>query len=273
MNEVKLPDGGRLAIAVQGSGRSRPLLLVRPLGGSLVSWGAFAELLAAEARVITFDARGSGCSSAAPFAMTTRRMAGDALAVLDALAVERADVFGLSLGGMVASWLAVDAAARLDRLVLASTPVRGANVHTGGWRRGLAMARCLMQLPRAAEACLATHVLSDEFRSAHRGEVARIRARARARPASHLGLLALLAAAGLHDIAAHLRDVRAETLVVAGGRDALLPSGVQERLAARLPDARFAVVPESGHDVAAEVPAVLAGLVLAHLRRPRRPAP
>ncbi len=266
MTEVQLPDGGHLSIAVQGSGP--PLLLVRPLGGSLVSWGAFAEVLAADARVIAFDARGSGCSSAAPFAMTTRRMAVDAVAVLDALALERADVFGLSLGGMVASWLAVDAPSRIRRLVLASTPVRGVDVHPGGWRRGLALARCLLQLPRAAEACLAMHVLSDEFRSTHLDEVARIQVRARERPASHLGLLTFLGAAALHDIEAHARDIHAETLVVAGERDALLPPVEQQRFAARLPAARFAVVRESGHDVAAEAPEVLAALVLAHLRAP-----
>ncbi len=263
MTEVRLADGGRLSVAVQGHGA--PVLLVRPLGGSLESWGTFAETLARTARVVAFDARGSGCSSAAPFATTTRSMAADAVALLDALAIERADVFGSSLGGMVASWLAIDAPERVDRLILASTPVRGLDVHPGGWQRGLALARCLMQLPRAAEACLATHVLSHEFRARHPDEVGRIRARAAARPASHLGLLAHLAAAGVHDIRARLSAIGADTLVVAGKRDALLPAEEQARFAASLPRARFAVVADAGHDVTAEAPATVAGLVRAHL--------
>jgi 3-oxoadipate enol-lactonase len=271
MNEVSLRDGGRLSIALQGSGP--PLLLIRPLGGSLVSWGPFAAALATETRVIAFDARGSGCSSAAPLLTTTRRMAADALAVLDALAIERAHVFGLSLGGMVASWLAVDAPTRVDRLVLASTPTRGIEVHPGGWQRGLALARCLLQFPRAAEACLATHVLSNAFRAAHPDEVTRIQARARERPASHCGLLALLGAAALHDFSARAGDIHADTLVLAGECDALLAVGEQRQFAARLPRARFALVPGAGHDVSAEAPTVVVALVLAHLRAAARAAP
>jgi len=263
--EIRLADGGHLSVAVQGEGM--PLLLIRPLGGSLVSWGSFAETLASGARVVAFDARGSGCSSAAPLATTTRSMAADAVAVLDAFAIACADVFGSSLGGMVASWLAIDAPERVGRLILASTPVRGLDVHPGGWRRGLALARCLMQLPRAAEACLATQVLSSEFRARHPDEVERIRARAAARPASHRGLVVHLAAAALHDVGPRLRDLGAATLVVAGDRDALLPAREQERLAASLPRARFAVVPDAGHDVTAEAPAAVADLVRAHLAR------
>ena len=88
--EIRLADGGHLSVAVRGEGT--PLLLIRPLGGSLVCWGSFAETLASGARVVAFDARGSGCSSAAPLATTTRSMAADAVAVLDAFAIGRADV-------------------------------------------------------------------------------------------------------------------------------------------------------------------------------------
>lgn len=200
-------------------------------------------------------------------------MAADALAVLDALAIERAHVFGLSLGGMVASWLAVDAPTRVDRLVLASTPTRGIEVHPGGWQRGLALARCLLQFPRAAEACLATHVLSNAFRAAHPDEVTRIQARARERPASHCGLLALLGAAAQHDFSARAGDIHADTLVLAGECDALLAVGEQRQFAARLPRARFALVPGAGHDVSAEAPTVVVALVLAHLRAAARAAP
>lgn len=264
MNEVVLPDGGRLSIALQGSGS--PLLLVRPLGGSLVSWGPFADALASQMRVIAFDARGTGCSSSAPLSTTTQSMAADALAVLDALGIERAHVFGSSLGGMVASWLAIDAPARVDRLVLASTPVRGIDVLSGGWRRGLALARCFLQPPRAAQACLATHVLSSQFRAAHLDEVRRIQARARARPASHRGVLTLLRAAARHDIDARVRDIHATTLVIAGERDALLVAPKQRELTSLLRQARLAVVPSAGHDVSTEAPAVVADLVMSHLR-------
>lgn len=263
VRDVALADGGRIAVAARGEGPV--ILLLRPLGGSLVSWGPFAEALAARCRVVMFDPRGAGRSSAPPLGTTTRSMAREAVAVLDALAIERAHVYGLSLGGMVASWLALDAPARVLRLVLASTPVRGSTVHAGGWRRAVELARCLVRPARAAEACLAVAILSDGFRALHPDEVRRIAERARAGPASHRGLLVLLAAAATHDVRSLIGDIGADTLVVAGADDRLVPADAQRALAARLSHARFTTVPGVGHDVSAEAPARVAEKVLEHV--------
>src|SRR6185437_3642366 len=113
-----LPRGGRLAVDVTGPEDAPAILLVRPLGGWRASWDGFGARLAEKLRVVAFDPRGAGDSSPARFA-TTRGMARDAIAVLDALAISRAHVYGISLGGMVATWIALDAPDRVDRLVLA----------------------------------------------------------------------------------------------------------------------------------------------------------
>ena len=260
---VPLPDGGRLAFATAGEGA--PLLLLRPLGGSVASWEPFATLLARRLQVVTFDPRGAGCSSPAPWPTTTRTMARDAVAVLDHLGIGRVAVYGLSLGGMVATWLALEHPDRVGRLVLASTPVRGWRDALGGWRRGVALAACLARPPRAAEACLAAAVLSKAFRSAHPGEVARIRERACARPASHRGLLTLLGAAMAHDARDRIGALGSRTLVIAGANDEILSPEGQGETARLVPDARFATIPGAGHDVSAEAPSAVAALVLDHV--------
>jgi 3-oxoadipate enol-lactonase len=262
VTDVSLPDGGR--IAATDRGRGAPLLLLRPLGGSVASWEPFDDLLSSHVRVVAFDPRGSGCSSAAPIGVTTRGMAGDAIAVLDAFGIERAHVYGVSLGGMVASWLSVDAPERVARLVLASTLRVGTEVEPA-WRRVGGLARCLARPPRRAAACLAAQVLSRRFRAKHPDEVNRIRRRARARPASYRGMLALFLAAARHDVRARIRDIAAPTLVLAGERDELVPSAVQRDFAASLPNARFLVIPDAGHDVSAEAPAAVADAILTHL--------
>jgi 3-oxoadipate enol-lactonase len=262
MPDVRLVDGGTLAAETTGAGP--PLLLLRPLGGSIASWTPFADALAPHVRVVMFDPRGTGCSSAAPLPTTTRRMAGDALAVLDALGVERAHVYGVSLGGMVACRLAADSPARVDGLVLASTPLSGRS-DAGALRHAGEVARCLVRPPRAAASCLAACVLSDAFRAAHPGRVARIQARAGTRPASHRGLLTLMAAALMHDARRDVDRIGADTLVIAGERDTFVAPDSQRRLATRLRHGRFACVPGAGHDVSAEAPEAVARLVLAHL--------
>jgi 3-oxoadipate enol-lactonase len=265
MNDVTLRDGGRVYVHVVG--RGPPILLLRPVGGGIASWGDFTAALAAHTRVITFEPRGTGQSSGAPISTTTRSMAADALAVLDAVGVERSHVYGASLGGMVASWLAIDQPARVDRLVLASTALRGMTIHAAGVRRGLWLARCLIHDARVANACLATGVLSERFRRRHPDRVARIRAESLGAPASHRGLVTLLWAALRHDVRARIDAVHAPTLVLAGERDVFVPIDAQRALAERLAYGAFATVPECGHDISVEGPSTVAGMVLAHLAR------
>jgi pimeloyl-ACP methyl ester carboxylesterase len=150
--------------------------------------------------------------------------------------------------------------------VLASTPIRGRAMHTGGWRRAIGLAACLLRPARAAEACLARRVLSERFVARHPREVERIEERARRRPASHRGLAVLLGAALTHDVDDRIDALHVDTLVLAGSEDALLPAAEQRRLAERV-RARFVVVPSVGHDVPVEAPDAVAALVTDHALR------
>jgi pimeloyl-ACP methyl ester carboxylesterase len=256
-----LPGGGRLAYEIQGDGE--PLLLLRPLGGSLVSWDRFARVLAESVRVISFDPRGVGGSSAAPLLCGTRQMARDAQALLQHLALASAHVYGISLGGMVASWLSSEAPERVRKLVLASTLPRGlaARAPHNAW----ALLRCLA-MPRAeTEACLAASILSPQFRAHHPERVRRIQDLARHKPATHRALLRLSLAALCHDARAQLSRIQAKTLVLIGEYDPLLTVDSQRVLLAALPHAEYALIDGAGHDLSVEAPEATAARVLAHI--------
>jgi pimeloyl-ACP methyl ester carboxylesterase len=75
----------------------------------------------------------------------------------------------------------------------------------------------------------------------------------------------MLAAALAHDVDARLGGIRAETLVLAGAADTLLPVATQRDLAARLVRSRFVVVPDAGHDLSVEAPEAVAAAVLAYV--------
>lgn len=259
---VPVEDGRRLAFEIDGGERlGTPVLLIRPLGGTMTLWGPFREALAARGRVIAFDRAGAGESSDAPPFTTTRDMARDAAAVLDHLGVARAHVFGLSLGGMVATWLAADAPERVERLCLASTPDTGLDLSRSAAERGASLAGCLFRGAGSVEACLARRILSRAFREEHPERVAQIEKLAGCASARRAELVKQVVAAALHRPGSALGRIHAPTLVLAGDRDELLGHDAQKRLAEAIAGAVLEIVPEAGHDLSLERPLFVAGRI------------
>lgn len=261
-DSVTLADGRRLAIEIEGASHGGvPIFLIRPLGGSIALWGAFREALAERARVIAFDRSGAGDSSDAPAVFGTRDMAADAVAVLDRLGVGAAHVFGISLGGMVATWLAIDAPDRVARLCLASTPDAGLDVSRSGLFRGASLSACLARPSDEVEACLVRRILSRPFREGDPARLEKILALVKGHPARRLEIVKQASAALLHDPRGELHRIKAPTLVLAGEHDELLGRAPQAQLAASIPDARIELFEGAGHDIALEEPLGVAGRV------------
>lgn len=260
---ARLSDGGELAYELHGEAHEGlPILLLRPLGGTMALWGSFRALLAEKQRVISFDYRGSGRSSAEPAWASTRGLARDALALLDHLGVPRAHVFGASLGGMTATWLAILEPSRVAKLCLASAPARGLALRRATLRRDLAMAATFLRRGEEVEAALVDRVLSRAFRAAHPEEARRIEDLVRAEPASRVALLKHALAGLLHDARRQLRGIQAPTLVLAGANDTLLGTEAPRALAEAIPKATFELIADSGHAVTLEQPVVTATRVL-----------
>lgn len=110
------------------NGTGEPLLLIMGLGSASDMWYRLLPLFAARYRTIFFDNRGVGRSDphAGPYSIAA--MAKDAAAVMDAARVERAHVFGFSMGGLIAQEFALHYSERVRGLVLASTACGGSQV-------------------------------------------------------------------------------------------------------------------------------------------------
>ncbi|MFC4015868.1 alpha/beta fold hydrolase [Nonomuraea purpurea] len=111
---------GQLHYAEQGTGH--PLLLLHQTPRS---WDEFRELiplLAPHRRVLAMDMLGFGASAKPPAPHTIELFAAGALALLDALDIERADVLGHHTGGAVGIEMAAAAPERVGLLVLSSAP-------------------------------------------------------------------------------------------------------------------------------------------------------
>lgn len=102
-------------------GDGAPLLMIRGLGSTCEGFKPQIEGLAPHFRVISFDNRCVGRTDQPQEPFTIADMADDTAALLDALDVESAHVFGVSLGGMIAQEFALRHPRRVRRLVLACT--------------------------------------------------------------------------------------------------------------------------------------------------------
>ncbi len=101
------------------------------IGATLAMWDAQVAALAGRYRCIRYDTRGHGGSEVVATPATVDDLADDLAGLLDALAIERAHVVGLSLGGMTAQAFALRHPGRLDRLALLAT---SAEMDKAAWR-------------------------------------------------------------------------------------------------------------------------------------------
>ena len=117
-------NGETFHVKVDGPKDAPALVLSNSLSSNLSMWDRQIPEWSKAFRVVRYDTRGHGQSvtSAPPYSLA--QLAGDALALMDALGIARANWCGLSMGGMVGQWLATHHPQRLNRVVLANTASR-----------------------------------------------------------------------------------------------------------------------------------------------------
>ena len=233
--------------------QAEPLLWIT---GFAISSEIFAPVVGAYGgrfSCIRYDNRGSGRSSAPWRPTSIPELAGDAVRLLDALGIDSAHVYGLSMGGMVAQELAIRFPDRVRALVLGGTSHGGPRSVPPSPQVAAALAT--RSAPMALRAELVSRALfTDDFRRRHPGRVRSTLADLAAHRATARGLLSHTLAASYHDTRSRLHLVQAPTLVMHGQQDRLTPVGNAHRLAALIPDATLAVLPDAAHGYLLEQP-------------------
>ncbi len=133
MPHVQLRD---VVAYYEEAGSGPPLLLIAGLGGHSGLWSPQLRSLSLGRRVIAFDNRGAGRTSAPDKPYSIAGMADDASQLLDRLEIEKASVAGYGMGGAIALELAAEQADRVENLVLIGTAARPGGrqaVVTEGW--------------------------------------------------------------------------------------------------------------------------------------------
>jgi pimeloyl-ACP methyl ester carboxylesterase len=234
--------GHRAYVKVTGQGD--PLLLITGLGGSTHMWTPFAQQFP-NRRIICFDVPGTGQSSVPMSPIPVTGTADLAVAVLDHLGVERADVVGFSYGGAVAQQLAFGAPERVGRLVLAATSC-GLGAVPGSYGAMASLATPLRYYSPTyfdRTACVSYGGMTGRDLSMRRRMMAE---RHRHPPSAYGYTMQILGTVGWSSLP-FLARIPHDTLVISGDDDPLIPVANAEMLARRIPRARLEICKRSGH--------------------------
>ena len=156
---------------IDGADDAPAVVLFPSLGSTLEMWEPQVAPLAEHFRVIRVDPRGHGRSPVPPGPYTIDDIGGDVVALLDRLGIDRAHVVGVSLGGMVAMWMAINHPDRVGRIVPTATAAalpeagfaaRAEAVRDGGTQAiaDAVIERWLTPEARAADPARAEHMKS-----------------------------------------------------------------------------------------------------------------
>jgi 3-oxoadipate enol-lactonase/4-carboxymuconolactone decarboxylase len=202
--------------------------------------------------VIRFDLRGHGLTTTTPGPYDIAMLARDALAVLDSLGIASAHVAGISIGGLIAQSLAVQAPARVRSLILVDTALA---FQPPERRNRAARVRADGIAPLADS--IITRWVTPAFLEAP--ETTGLRTMLLRTPPE--GHAACAEAIGAADFTETSRSIRARTLVVVGAEDEATPPCSAEALRDAIPDADLVVLSSAAHIPAVEQPvAVLAAM-------------
>lgn len=232
MPDVPLGDA-RIHYRLDGPADAPVVLLSNSLGTSLAMWEPQMAALTSRWRVLRYDARGHGASSAPPGPYAIGQMGHDVLGLLDHLGIERVRFCGLSMGGMVGMWLGWNAPSRIERLVLSNTAARIGPPEA--WNARIA------RVQEGGMAAIVEAVLARWFTPAFLAQPSAALDSARAMLASNsaAGYVAACAAVRDMDQREAITRIAAPTLVLAGTQDVVTTPADGRFMAGHIPGARY----------------------------------
>jgi 3-oxoadipate enol-lactonase len=256
---------GEINLEYYDEGSGPPLLLIMGYGGQALSWGEpIMTELRKSFRTVRLSNRGTGDSDRPAEQFTMRDMAGDAVALLDTLAIERAHVFGVSMGGMIAQELVLAHPERVEGLVLGCTSAGGPTMVLADAE----VREMMTPVPGLAREdqvrkmwpAMTTQKMIDE-----RDFLEEQLKVSLAKPTPIDTLLKQAVALATFSTYDRLPAIEKPTLVIHGDADRLIPVGNGRIVHERIPGSRLEIIPGAAHMFFWEQPQRAAALVTSFL--------
>ena len=231
-------DNRRLFYRLEGSAGRPVLVLSHSIGTDHAMWAPQVPDLLSHFQVLRYDIRGHGASDAPQGDYSIEELGREVLGLVDALNISEFVFCGLSLGGAIGQWLAIHAAGRVSRLVLANTsPQFGPRANWDARRKAVLDGGIASVIDLVMQRFFSPETLA-------RGDAYAQSVRSVILGTDPIGYAGCCAALRDMDHTQSLQQVRIPTLVIIGDRDVATPwSGHGEKLAREIPNAQALHLP------------------------------
>jgi len=261
-------NAGSIRVNYERQGSGEPLILVPYLAADHACYAFQVAEYAKHFTCISIDLRGTGESSEPGDAYTTETLADDVAAFMQALGIDKAHVFGLSLGGATAMWLAAKYPHLVKSLSIHSTwPATDAYARTvvSGWQ---VTARALNSVPEMTIRGIFPWCFTPELYAQRPEYVEALADFVRGRPAPSVDAFIRQSDAVIaHDVEARLAAIDAPAQITFGRHDAITSTGFAARLQSGIAGSELHVFENCSHAPIYEDVAAFNDVSLAFLKR------
>jgi pimeloyl-ACP methyl ester carboxylesterase len=228
-------------------GQGQPLVMIRGVGSNVDHWYEQVPVLSKNYQLLVFDNRGIARSSDPGGSFSTKDMAADTIALMEAVGIKKAHVLGYSMGGMIAQELALAYPEKINGLILVATDC-GISLRIKARPEYSRLFSEMIRLgTNEAKTAAAGCLFAKQTFESRSDIIQRYNEVSLRFPAPQKTLERQWEAITRHDACGRLRNITAPTLVITGSEDVLIPPENSRVLAERIPDARVRSIDGGGH--------------------------
>ncbi|MBU3611035.1 3-oxoadipate enol-lactonase [Polynucleobacter wuianus] len=223
----------------EGDPHKPALIFSNSLGTDHSMWDGQMEKLRRDFYIIRYDTRGHGLTSAPKGPYTIAQLASDVLGLLDHLSIDKASYCGISMGGLIGQWLAINSPERIEALVIANTAPKIGNEQAWNDRAALVRKDGLSGIAESAP----SRWFTPEFYGSSPSSVNELLVTLK--NMSPEGYASCCEALACEDLSGSISKIRIPTLIIAGGKDPVTTLGDANEMKSQITHSEFVELPAS----------------------------
>ena len=233
MDFIRFGTGGKVLVMLPGLGDG-----LRSVKGTALPMAFTYRMFAKDFTVYAFSRK-----NALPEGYTTKEMAADQAAAMEQLGIQKADVLGVSMGGMIAQHLAIDYPEKVGKLILTVSSARPNPILKASIEEWVS---CAKRGDHTAFMDINVRRIYSEAYYRKNKWLVPIMGKL-TKPKSYERFFIQAEACLKHSAFENLHQIRAQTLVIGGGKDKVLGGDASREIAAEIPGAQLRMYDRLGH--------------------------